>query len=295
MKNLKTVFLFIISLCLPSFLVAKTWDEILTEKASLLADGSCQIVKEQYAVFVEKRLPTIASPLIKNIEIHERVEELVDVRFMTNSRISMLPDTPNNKSFVGPIYNSGLPNASKMRAGVWGRLITVPRYLDELATFFGYRPGTITIKIFEGLRDLGTQKQLFDNMFQEVKVKNPSLSDEEVEAETAKWVSPVKNNIPVHSTGAAVDVRLWNEETATFVDMGAFGVIWGAKESAPTFFEAITDEQKLNRLYLLMAMSKVGLVNYPYEFWHFSIGDRYATYWKEKDADKMYAYYGAVR
>lgn len=42
------------------------------------------------------------------------------------------------------------------------------------------------------------------------------ISREEAESEASKWVSPYKNNVPVHSTGAAIDIRLWDNVQAPF-------------------------------------------------------------------------------
>lgn len=293
--NVRSTVLCLVGLSwLPFSLCAKTWGEVLAEKITLCGDDSWQIVQRQYAAYTEKSAPSIAASVIKSIIIRDGKELLIDVKTMSNERVMMLPDTPNGKPYVGPQYNSGLPNASKMRLGVWSRLVKVPLYLDELAPFFGYRPGSIVIKIFEGLRDLKVQEQLFKVKVKEIKDKDPLLSDEAAEVEASRWVSPVKNNIPVHATGAAVDIRLWSLDTHDFVDLGAFGVIWGASEGAPTFSEHITDVQKLNRVYLLLAMAKAGLVNYPYEYWHFSFGDRYAVYWTVQQEIDRCACYGAI-
>lgn len=50
-----------------------------------------------------------------------------------------------------------------------------------------------------------------------------------------------------------------------------------------------------NRLLLLVAAAQAGLVNYCYEWWHFSHGDRYAQFWQEANADKRIAVYDAVK
>lgn len=44
--------------------------------------------------------------------------------------------------------------------------------------------------------------------------------------------------------------------------MGDFGLLWGLNPNALTYIEEITDMQKLNRLYMLMAAYKAGLINY---------------------------------
>lgn len=282
-------------LCPFSLSFSKSWSEILNEKQSILQDPAYTILKEQYAAFAAGNAPVVAASCIKCITIEENNDPVVDVRSIYHTRISMMPDAPTQKPFFDSIYNSGLPSASKMRSEVYKKLEEMIVFLDELAPEFGYAPGYITIKVFEGLRDLKTQETLFTNKFNEIKTQNPLMTDDQAEAETSKWISPYKNNVPVHSTGAAVDIRLWNTQTNDFLDLGKFGTIWGTNLSAPTFSENISDAQKLNRLYLLMAANKAGLVDYVYEFWHYSCGDRYAAYWQEKDAAKRVAHYGAVK
>ena len=291
MKKIILIILF----CFINNSFSRDWAEILYEKENLFKDNnSYKIIKEQYDSFINNKAPVIANPIIKNIAIIENGEQLFDIFTMHNARISMLPNSPENKPFVAAIYNSGLPSGSKIRIDVYKRLEKMILQLDELATLFNYKSGKISIKVFEGLRDLKTQEMLFKNKFNEIKAQNPLLSDESVEIETAKWVSPYKNNVPVHSTGAAIDIRLWNEETNDFVDLGKFGVIWGENKEAQTFSENISEAQKLNRLYLLIAALNSGLINYVYEHWHFSAGDRYAAYWQGKDVNKRMAYYGSI-
>lgn len=275
-------------------LFGMSWHEILREKEELFKEhADYSIIKEQYNAYVDNRAPFIAHSVITSIPISENGQELVDIKDQHNPRIEMLPDGPENKPFSKPYYNSGLPSGSKIRADVYKRLEKMVQYLDELAPKFNYKPGMISIKVFEGLRNLKTQEQLFQNKFNEIKKENPEKSNEEIEQETAKWVSPIKNNIPVHSTGAAIDIRLWNAETNNFLDLGKFGVIWGTNNEAETFSENCNDTQKLNRLYMLMTAARAGLTNYSYEYWHFSAGDRYAAYWSKSEAVRI-AWYGPI-
>jgi D-alanyl-D-alanine dipeptidase len=255
------------------------------------------ILKEQLNSFVAGTSPTIAAPIIKRIPIQECNQELVDISVIQtknpHSRISMMPNPPNNQPFSGTDYNAGLLHSGKIRQGMFERLMRMVDQLDKLAEDFGYKPGHIDIKVFEGLRDLPTQAMIFNNKAVEIAQKNPTWSKEQVEKETEKWVSPVKNNTPVHSTGAAIDIRLWDKTTSSFLDMGPFGV-FSPNPTAPSFSKGISSEQQLNRLFLLLAANRAGLVNYSYEFWHFSYGDRYAAYWLEKNSSQRKAIYGAV-
>jgi len=297
-NNFINVALFLLILSAAQLMAAReqsvTWKDLLKDKEKILNANEFTIVNKQYYSFISGRAPTISAQEIVSIAIEENNQQLIDVVDMHDERISMLPSSPQKQSFVAPEYNSGLPSASKMRMGIWLKLKKMILALDELGPLFGYKPKTISIKIFEGLRDLETQKRLFNNKCNEIKKDNPAMSDNDIEFEAAKWVSPCKNNVPVHSTGAAIDIRLWNTETNNFLDLGSFGVIWGTNHAAPTFSENITKEQKVNRLYLLLAAAQAGLVNYVYEYWHYSDGDRYASYWKENDIQKRKAVYGPV-
>jgi zinc D-Ala-D-Ala dipeptidase len=272
----------------------KTWEQLLAEYDAHMSNDDKKLLLRQHAAFAAGRSPIIAAPEIKSIAIADTGEPIIDVRKYSVARLGILPDSPEQIPFSAPYYNSGLANASKMRSAIFARLVTMVTHLDDLSQPFGYQPGQVAIKLFEGLRDLKTQEQLFNKKVQEILTQNISLTQEEAEKEASKWVSPIKNNVPVHATGAAVDIRLWDTKNQEFLDMGIFGVIWGANPGAPTFSESITDTQKKNRLYCLLAARRAGLVNYSYEFWHYSAGDRYAAYWQEQDAAKRCTLYGPV-
>jgi D-alanyl-D-alanine dipeptidase len=258
----------------------------------ILEKYSCdQVIQEQYNKFINHQSPTIAAEEIKIVPIEENQEILVDIRKEKHPRISMM-DTPP-KPFEGPNYNAGCPHSSKIRASVFNAIKNAVEELDKLAPAFGYEPKQIEIKLFEGLRDLQTQQMIFDYTANQIRTKNPTWGNDQIEKETEKWVSPVKNNIPVHATGGAIDIRLWDKHSSSFLDMGPFGV-FTPNPTAPTFSEEIAYKQKLNRLFLLLAATKSGLINYSYEYWHFSYGDRYAAYWLEKVPSKRVAIYGAV-
>lgn len=277
------------------------WRTILEQKRHIMGSEHYEFLSTQLRAYEHHTSPKIADPAIKAIPIIECNEELVNLADMSHRRIAMLPQP--EKPFASPACSSGLPAASLLRKNVYDNLVRMINALDAYAEAFGHQPGHMCIRVFEGLRNLETQKMLFDNKLQEIRSTYPHLNDDELIAETSKWVSPVANNIPVHSTGGAVDIRIWNAHDNTFLDVGDFGVIWGPNSTAPTFSEEITDQQKYNRLYILLSALCAGLTNYSYEHWHFSSGDRYACFWlaaaQESDAAtepaRSYrAIYGAI-
>jgi hypothetical protein len=290
--------LFLCSVCL--FLIyssaqGQSWGDLLGKVENLEMIKSdeewartIRFLRTQYLSFFRGDSPGVATEKIRRIPIRDFGEKIVDISKKRNHRVEMLP-TPL-KEMMSPDYNAGFPHSGFVRDGVYRALSDMSCYLDELADIGGYERGSIIIKVFEGLRDLETQSWLFAKKVEEIRAKNASWSEHRLEEEASKWVSPIRNNIPVHSTGAAVDIRLWNEESETFLDMGPFGVIWGHNPTVPTFSEELNDKQKLNRLICIMAATRAGLVNYTNEFWHFSLGDRYAAYWTGESE----AVYGVV-
>ena len=275
-------------------IVSKSWLEMLNEHRCNIKESTYQFLMKQYQDYAQGKAPKIADPIIKQIPIIENNENLVDIARMNHARISIMNDDQCllAHQFSGDI-DPRSAGYSKMRASVFKALKNMIKQLDLLAPEFGYQAGMLEIKLFEGLRDLAIQKQLFDEKMKKFMEENPTMTQQQAYDETCKWVSPYSNNIPVHSTGAAIDIALWDKKSQTFCNMGRFNT--GGKQ-APTFCqdESLTEEQKNNRLLFLLAATQAGLTNYLNEFWHFSLGDRYAAYYREENPELRCANYGSV-
>lgn len=267
-------------LCTLSPLSFAGWEEHLAKHKITIEHKTAAIIYTHYQAYKANQLPKIADGIISTIPIRESGEGLIDIRSQNNTRIKMLPDP--NSPYDSPDSNSGYKAASLVRITIYNKLLKVIEELDESAENFGYEPGQVSISVFEGVREIGNQQMLFDNKVAEVALLNPDFTEQQVLDETSKWISTSNNHVPVHSTGGAIDFRLYDEQSKELIDMGKFGAIWGQNETAPTYSAELSDEQINNRLYLLIAASKAGLTNYPYEYWHFSSGDQYAAYFKNK-------------
>lgn len=272
---------------------AVSWQKIVHDIQPFVPTHAYAIIQAQYNAWSTNSPFKIMHPDIKCIPIVENNEAVVDVYTMNNPRIFMLPQP--QEPYSGVDCNAGLAGSSKMRIGLYNCLERMIEQLDEYARLFNFAPGQLSIAVFEGIRDINYQKMLFDNKAAEIALLNPHLTEQEVFEETCTWVSPVINNVPVHSTGGAIDIRLYDNKNNTLVDMGMFDVINGVNDAAPTLYEDIPDNQKFNRMLFLVAATCAGMVNYQFEWWHFSYGDRYASYWKEADATKRVALYGSAQ
>lgn len=265
---------------------ARNWEHFLTQQKRYIELHDSSSILTLFEAYHHGHAAKIADPTIQSIFIKEWDEPLIDITEQAHPRIRMMPNP--EIPLASPEYNSGFNDASKIRTSVFKKLEDCIDALDELSDYFGYRINSINIAVFEALRSITTQEKLFHKKRAEIKVLSPHLSDHELDKETATWVSPVQDNIPPHATGSAIDIRL--KKGDQFLDMGPFGILWGTNPTAPTFSEDISYEQKKNRLLLLMAATKAGLVNYPYEYWHYSNGDRYGAFC----LGQPYAIYNAI-
>lgn len=256
-----------------------SWVELLKQYKSHMSTEVYALLNAYNTSFVNGSAPKITTPCIKHIPIRECGEQCINVSDVHHSRIRVMNPVEVEKVYeYAHIADWRSVRHGYVRASVFEKMHVMLCELDRLAPYFGYASGELEITLFEGLRDLETQKRIFHQKMNEILKKYPGMSEEQAYQETCTWVSPYKDNVPVHSTGAAIDIHLWSNKKHVFCAMGNFGSVSFA---TPTFSEdaAVTDEHKKNRLLFLIAATSAGLINYVYEFWHFSYGDRYAAYW----------------
>lgn len=205
----------------------------------------------------------ISDPRVLAISIQENNEPWVDLRNQTTIKIGPSPEIPNNEDYTW------------LRKTVFEKLKMAEKSL----------PRGMHFCLYEGYRSISLQKMLFDKQFSEVEKRHPDWSREEVFKETTKLVSPVVNldgtdNIPPHSTGAAIDVYLIDEK-GNALDMGIHPKDWMKDLDGSlslTDSKVISLEAKKNREIMNNALQAQDFVNYPTEYWHWSYGDRYWAY-----------------
>ena len=151
-------------------------------------------------------------------------------------------------------------------------------------------PINVQFLIIETFRPLKIQKKYFKEYSQELRDAHPDWNEDRIYTEASKYVAPPEIT-PPHSTGGAIDLTLC-DDFGDELDMGT-RVNADPEESNNACFtvaENISDIAKQNRQILTKALSSVGFVNYPTEWWHWSYGDRY---WAHQTNEK-HAIYGAI-
>jgi len=152
----------------------------------------------------------------------------------------------------------------------YGRRI-IGKMLLEAEMFL---PSHIRFLIKECYRPLSIQKQFWERYSKTLENKFPEWTQDKRYEECSKLISPV--DVAPHATGGAVDLTLVDLE-GNLLDMGTgFNASpLETKEATYLYAKHINDIAKTNRKILAEAMTTVGFVNYPTEWWHWSYGDKY--------------------
>jgi zinc D-Ala-D-Ala dipeptidase len=152
------------------------------------------------------------------------------------------------------------------------------------------------IFIFDAYRPVAVQKFMVDFTFAEVLhtrgLERSQLSESETAAILEEvyqlWAPPILDlkTPPPHSTGAAVDVTLFDTQTQETIFMGS-PIDEFSPRSHPDYFGNLVRDAKVGEVDLASAaladthrqllhqmMHQAGFQRHPGEWWHFSLGDQ---------------------
>ncbi len=178
---------------------------------------------------------------------------------------------------LGASYGKASP--WMLRTGVLAALQKAQDWLHRqrpgwrIMLFDAYRPNEVQIFMVE--REFGFKAR-------EAGLDPSALTPEQREKLAEKvfryWAIPSDDPAtpPPHSTGAALDITLADEQGGE-VDMGS-PIDEGAPPATPDYFAGATDEAGRraheHRLLLRQALRYGGFRQHPGEWWHFSYGDQ---------------------
>jgi D-alanyl-D-alanine dipeptidase len=126
----------------------------------------------------------------------------------------------------------------------------------------------------EGYRPAALQREYFEGYASQLRAGHPGWSDEDIHSAASRYVSPPE--IAPHTAGAAVDLTLADADGRE-LDLGTPMGANPEESDGACYTDAvnISEEARANRKVLSAALAAAGLVNYPTEWWHWSLGDRY--------------------
>ncbi|WP_328495427.1 M15 family metallopeptidase [Streptomyces sp. NBC_00414] len=194
----------------------------------------------------------MSDPRVAAVPVEECGEALVDVR---RGRLLLVDERKLHDSAGAFAY---------LRGGVLDRLLEAQEQL----------PTGLRLLFVEGYRPPSLQRRYFDDYAAQLRAGQPQWSAEQVRSAASRYVSPPET--APHSAGAAVDLTLADDEGRE-LDMGTPMNATPEESAGACYTQAgdISAEARSHRDILSSALTAVGLVNYPTEWWHWSYGDRY--------------------
>jgi len=151
---------------------------------------------------------------------------------------------------------------------------------EKLARVANKLPKEYMLQIDSGLRDIKTQKALWDNRYKEFKKKNPSLPEQQIYKMTSSIVGDPDKTTSTHVTGGAVDIALTNAKGTEINLSEPFQKYY---EEPQLKSEKISQQAQKLRMLLNKLMLEEEFAPNPNEYWHFSYGDRnWAKYYNKQ-------------
>jgi D-alanyl-D-alanine dipeptidase len=135
-------------------------------------------------------------------------------------------------------------------------------------------PSHLRLKIKDAFRPMSRQSFSYDRHLVSISRAHPGIGADEAAAIASRYVAPPST--AGHPTGAAFDATLCDLDGAD-LDMGcAYDANERESHGACFSFCEIPDAAAMaNRRRLFEILGAAGFVNYPFEWWHWSYGDKY--------------------
>ncbi|MFF0158489.1 M15 family metallopeptidase [Streptomyces sp. NPDC005263] len=199
---------------------------------------------------MEEIIP-LSDPRVAAVALTECGEPLVDLSQCAALRIDHRQADPDG-------------HYRHVRAGVRRRLLAAQRTL----------PTGVHFLVVEGYRSPELQRRYFEEYTTTLRAARPGLSPSDLRELASAYISPPE--VAPHVSGGAVDLTLCRDD-GTELPLGT-EVNATPEESGGACRTAapwIGTEARANRLVMERALTAVGFVNYPTEWWHWSYGERY--------------------
>lgn len=216
------------------------------------------------------------------IPIHDNNETLISQAAIEKLGLICQPFWLQADDLEGKSYQSYIkdhPNFNLcLRQSVAKRLTAVQSALPDnwrLVLKAGFRPPSVQLALLDALKN-------------DIKARNPHLSNKAALENARQYVADPSRSCPPHTTGGAVDVDVIYANTNKVIDMGCPPNT--DDERATLHSTVITQKQYTNRLILLGAMLASEFAPLHNEWWHYSYGEtRWAAFY-----GKLHTLYGII-
>ena len=142
-------------------------------------------------------------------------------------------------------------------------------------------PSGLGFILYEAFRPRSRQIELWNMVIAKLQAERPELTGDALTEAANEWVSNPNAFGSGHQAGAAIDITLC-DAAGNELPMGTKVQEFNAHTK--TECSGLSEEVVRNRTLLRSTLEKVGFINYPPEWWHFSHGDRL---WAELTGQKQ--------
>jgi D-alanyl-D-alanine dipeptidase len=192
-------------------------------------------------------------PRLRAVPVHENGEPLADPRELSR-RIHFAEKHPK------------FPDMQRVP-------LVRRRVAEMLAEAADALPPGIDLMIIEGFRPMKQQRFMYESLKKEMAGEHPEWDASDLKHHLDDLSAPPDDpSPPPHTTGAAVDLALWDVAKGDYVDTVS-PYEWDEK-SAPTTIRGLSEQAERNRRLLVQTLEATGLTNYAGEWWHWSYGDQ---------------------
>jgi D-alanyl-D-alanine dipeptidase len=205
----------------------------------------------------------------------EIVEPPAGVVLMNDPRVAAIPIVESGEPMTDLVPVEAVRTESRGHSEAGVRCLVRERVARALIAASETLPGGLGFLVVEGYRAPKLQRLLFDRTVQRLALAHPDRSPEELRTLASRFTAP-PDGAPPHTTGGAVDLTLC-DSTGQELDVGS-PVNSDPEQSRGRCFTAASDlapTQRRNRDLLVTTLTEAGFANYPTEWWHWSLGDRY--------------------
>lgn len=136
-------------------------------------------------------------------------------------------------------------------------------------------------------RDIALQERVFDIVLEKVVWElNGEKPDPDFMFKRMGALTAISPKTGTHMSGSAMDISVLKSDDLEEVDRG--GPYIELSELTPMGSPFISETGAENRKEITRIMAENGFAAYPYEFWHYSMGDPYSEYLNESGKPGRY-------
>ncbi|MBO0874952.1 MAG: M15 family metallopeptidase [Pseudonocardia sp.] len=205
----------------------------------------------------------------------EIVEPPHGVVLMSDPRVAAIPIVESGEPMTDLVPVEAIRTESRGHSQAGARCLVRERVARALIAASDTLPAGLRFLVVEGYRTPELQRLLFSRTVERLALAHPDRGPEQVRALASRFTAP-PDGAPPHTTGGAVDITLC-DSAGQELDMGS-PVNSDPEQSRGRCFTAANDlgpAQRRNRDLLITTLAGAGFANYPTEWWHWSLGDRY--------------------